>query len=328
MKPQEITRAAQLTLRTNQFNTTGIRRSEAELEKLSRSEGYQCFVVEARDRFGDYGIVGFMATCKNGDALQVDSFLLSCRALGKRIEHQMVSHLGELGIKHGLKQVEVYFIETAKNQPASDFFEEVAGGSREQSDKTWYYRLSVAAAAAVRHKPPPSSLAHKIAGSEQTSRIDRQAKSETIMRIATELCDIAEIDRAITLRKQSLFPEMMGYAEAETPTEKMLTEIWSDVLRLERIGIHDNFFKLGGHSLLATVLISRIRKVFNLELPLTAILEHPTISQLAVIIEQELIGQLDADQMATAMEELSGMSDEEINALLANESIPVRKEGE
>jgi len=70
-----------------------------------------------------------------------------------------------------------------------------------------------------------------------------------------------------------------------TPTERTLSEIWADLLRVEGVGVYDNFFKLGGHSLLATQLISRIRSSFRMELPLQAAFERPTISAMSEEIE-------------------------------------------
>ncbi len=64
--------------------------------------------------------------------------------------------------------------------------------------------------------------------------------------------------------------------------ETMLADIWSDVLRLERVGINDNFFSLGGHSLLATQVIGRIREVFEVEIPLRNLFQSPSIAELAV----------------------------------------------
>ena len=71
------------------------------------------------------------------------------------------------------------------------------------------------------------------------------------------------------------------YIAARTPTEGLLAEIWSNVLNVEQIGIHDNFFALGGHSLLATQVVARIRGAFRCDLPLRQIFVTPTIAELA-----------------------------------------------
>lgn len=72
-----------------------------------------------------------------------------------------------------------------------------------------------------------------------------------------------------------------------TPVEELLTGIWMDVLRLEAIGVDDNFFDLGGHSLLATRIVSRIRRSMRVDLPLKSLFDFPTISQLAAYLENE-----------------------------------------
>jgi acyl carrier protein len=63
--------------------------------------------------------------------------------------------------------------------------------------------------------------------------------------------------------------------------ETRLAEIWADVLKIDRVGRNDNFFELGGHSLLAMQVMARVRRVFNLELPVRSMFEKPTIAGLA-----------------------------------------------
>lgn len=78
------------------------------------------------------------------------------------------------------------------------------------------------------------------------------------------------------------------FVAASTDSERKLEAIWSEVLQLSPVGISDNFFALGGHSLMAIQVISRIRKLFGVELPLRALFENPTIAELAPVIESNL----------------------------------------
>jgi amino acid adenylation domain-containing protein/thioester reductase-like protein len=76
------------------------------------------------------------------------------------------------------------------------------------------------------------------------------------------------------------------YLAPRSPLEQQLAEIWTEVLSLEKIGIHDNFFELGGHSLLITQLLAKVRNTFDVELPLKDLFNAPTIADLAESINQ------------------------------------------
>jgi amino acid adenylation domain-containing protein len=90
-------------------------------------------------------------------------------------------------------------------------------------------------------------------------------------------------------RKELPVPDLQtcttaAFVAPESQTEKGLAGIWCEVLQLAKVGIHDNFFEIGGHSLLATQLVTRIREVFQLELPLRTLFELTTIAEIAEII--------------------------------------------
>lgn len=73
-----------------------------------------------------------------------------------------------------------------------------------------------------------------------------------------------------------------------SPIEEVLLDIWAGVLQLDQVGVDDNFFERGGHSLLATRVISRIREAFQIEIPIQALFESPTIAELARSVEQSM----------------------------------------
>jgi amino acid adenylation domain-containing protein len=110
-----------------------------------------------------------------------------------------------------------------------------------------------------------------------------------------------------------------SYEPPRTAAERTIAEIWTSVLRVNRVGIQDNFFALGGHSLLATQAMSRIRHVFGIELPLRTIFEAPTVTALASAITKQPFTRdmAAADRLLGGVDELS---EEEAERLLAAES--------
>jgi natural product biosynthesis luciferase-like monooxygenase protein len=79
-----------------------------------------------------------------------------------------------------------------------------------------------------------------------------------------------------------------GFVAPGTPVERALAGIWSAALGVERVGLHDNFLELGGHSLAAIEIAATVRRTFQVELPLEAVFEAPTVAELAVTVERDL----------------------------------------
>jgi amino acid adenylation domain-containing protein len=108
-----------------------------------------------------------------------------------------------------------------------------------------------------------------------------------------------------------------SYVAPRTSVEQELADMWAQVLGVESVGVHDNFFDLGGHSLLATQLVSRVRNAFHVEVPLKDLFDAPTIADIALIIAQDLAGGEDGEEVAKMLSELESLSDDEIQELLS-----------
>ncbi|AKJ03530.1 Malonyl CoA-acyl carrier protein transacylase [Archangium gephyra] len=130
-------------------------------------------------------------------------------------------------------------------------------------------------------------------------------------------------------RKALPAPEQAGSARREeyvaprTPLEEKLAGFWAEVLRLEKVGLHDNFFDAGGHSLLAMQLVARVREAVGVELPLRSVFESPTLGGMADAVSRltestKRIAEAPIPRVSKNLdtEALEQLSDEELDALL------------
>jgi acyl carrier protein len=126
-----------------------------------------------------------------------------------------------------------------------------------------------------------------------------------------------KIDRRALPDPDQQRPDLItAFAGPRTPFEEKLCEIWTDLLRIDRIGVHDNFFELGGHSLLATQLVSRIREAFQVDLPLQVLFEFPTINELTKAIASARAAQEDTSEVAELLEHLKQLSPDDVKLML------------
>lgn len=282
MKTSELARVAQLTQRTNQFNTTTIRRTEADILALAR-DGWRIYTVDVSDRFGDYGLTGVMIVEPGKDIWRLDSMLLSCRVLGRAVENRMLEFLRN---EAGPAEVTIDFVPTGKNKPARTFIES----------------LSQSPTAST---PAPASL---------PSGPPAVARTVAYTKIASDLSTVTDILAAMRA------PEVNS--DAASDTERELAQIWAELLHRQDVQRDDNFFDLGGHSLVAVLLLIRIREAFGVELSIDDVYTaNLTLANLAERIESARISGVSPEEYARILAEIEALTDEEARQILALEEL-------
>ncbi|HEU4875346.1 MAG TPA: phosphopantetheine-binding protein, partial [Pyrinomonadaceae bacterium] len=109
------------------------------------------------------------------------------------------------------------------------------------------------------------------------------------------------------------------YVAPQSPLEVLLAKIWMEILEVEKISVHDNFFNLGGHSLLATMANLQVSDAFGIEVPVTVLFEAPTIAELANKLLQDPKDGQRIEEIAALLLSVEEMSDEAVKELIAKE---------
>ncbi|MDX2269073.1 MAG: HAD-IIIC family phosphatase [Bryobacter sp.] len=300
----DFPRASQLTQRTNQFNFTTVRRTEAELRQLWQAR-HELYRVDVSDRFGDYGFTGLLLGRPVGATYVLDTFLLSCRVLGRGVEHAIIRWLANHAEKLGLREMEIPFVPTAKNQPAQAFLEELGA-------TTYPLRRTPAELKRLELKlavEEPAVLA------QAAAQAPGAARSLDYALLANHLSSVEKLRRAI-------YPEAQIAAQAfATDTERRLAALWADLLPGASLEAESNFFEAGGHSLLAVLLLTRIQEAFGVELGIDeAYSIDMTLERMARRIDEALsFGGLSQSQYQALYDEINALSEEEVLAALENE---------
>lgn len=278
----EISRVSQLTYRTNQFNFTTIRRSEQEIRDLL-SSGYTCNICRVKDRFGDYGLVGVLIFKNSGEYLELDSLMLSCRVLGRGVEHKMLQSLAQTAYKRKLGSIKINFSSTDKNLPATRFLDSV----KIEEDSLLFstdhlinleYNPDIHASGDQQSEGGPSLGDRKV---------DSEVSNDTIFEtIGKDLNSSSKILDEIKPRKNdNAFQEIEVDGMCDADVERLITEIWEDVLESKVIRADQHFFDVGGTSLKAVEVLSRLNETFSRNLTVVSLFEHSTIHSLVKLVQ-------------------------------------------
>jgi FkbH-like protein len=128
-KLNQIERLSQLTQKTNQFNLTTKRYTENQIKNFILNQDFHVYSLSVRDKFGENGITGMciMHEIKIDDVivLNIDSFLMSCRIIGRNIEFQFFNTIMKQFVDYKINKIEALYIKSKKNEQVNDFYEKL-----------------------------------------------------------------------------------------------------------------------------------------------------------------------------------------------------------
>jgi acyl carrier protein len=278
----------ELSLRTNQFNLTGRRLRQSEPLGFAAVQGNHVWLARVSDRFGDYGWVGLVLAQAHGDTLRISDFLLSCRSMGRGVEHAIVRHAGKVAGTLGLCSIELQYRATARNEPALKFLESLAHVAGRELGLGKERSLLLSVEQAMKLEVQYAAQAPRAEEQESASSTASLPPARFgYLRIAQALSDVEKIHLALEKIPKGLGRKRRKSSrlvEPETDMEHELCRMWQRLLQVDRIGVRDSFFDLGGHSLLAVRLASEVRSRFQVDVGVRFIFEYPTIRDLAAFI--------------------------------------------
>ena len=141
--PNQISRIAQLTQKTNQFNLTTHRYSEIQIEKLIRSNEHEVVCLTVADRFGDFGLVGVAILWFDNNVAEFDTLLLSCRILGRNVENVFLVECINYIYGRGIDRVKGTYIPSLKNAQTKLFYSHVGFTQLPTQTATQYFELQL-----------------------------------------------------------------------------------------------------------------------------------------------------------------------------------------
>ena len=124
------------------------------------------------------------------------------------------------------------------------------------------------------------------------------------------------IQRALPLPDGTRPDLNRSYVAPRTSTEEKLAAIWQELLKVERVGVHDDFLESGGNSLMAFQLVSRVRDVFHIDLPLSSVFEAPTIAEQATAIAHSMVQHESSADLEKILTQIAQLDGEELERLL------------
>jgi FkbH-like protein len=282
----QILRIAQLSQRTTQFNGSGLVFNACELQRLL-GQGFEVMAVEVGDRFGEYGLVGAVMYRKDREFLAVEAFYLSCRVLGRGVEHRILPELGRVADAAGLGEIRIHYNESARNQPFRRFLDRLPGRLDARPNGPQTFVITVTDALHTKASPEESSHIAPFERAGTVSRGTTTARSLAgLARLPKDLSSAAQIlsriDNSKSSRRELRITK--AFIAPNQGLENAIAAEWCATLRLDKVGRDDNFFDLGGNSLLLVRVNGNLISKLGIDISITHMFRYPTVVSLAAHI--------------------------------------------
>jgi len=284
---EDLARISQLTQRTNQFNFTTIRRTENQIRQLAQDDKYQVLTVKVSDKFGDYGLVGVVVLQRWAATLNIDSFMLSCRVLGRGVEHKILAEIGTIAANQGIATVTVLFNNSKKNLPARQFLEQCGIVKGEQKN------LSIVIPAqqlqAIKHPPQKAPQTGVLASPKTANNLGNSLSGRIRERHLAKIVNLAhDIDKLYQALKnfhpQPVLPDTLRAQKHNSLQTCLLEEVsalFGNVLSInpQEIDAEENLERYVTDSFANVELTVELRKAFG-KLPATYLFEHRSVLEI------------------------------------------------
>lgn len=277
-------RVAELSRRTNQFNLASKPRNAAQFRGLAPD--VHCLAVDVEDRFGAYGLTGVVTWCVRDGLLCVDDWMLSCRVLGRGVEHKVLSAVGELALQAGCENIVLQHVPSARNVPVLAFLDLTCERLPPQGAEA-SVRFGITAQRARATKPvslplqKPTGLPRPLAAALQTGLLDLVANTRrSVTQIRTAAGD--------------LFNDTSANAQDDHVLSGLLEMARSvGVIGLDITSVDESLIELGMDSLQIVLLMEEATRAYcprrentELDVGLDAFLAQPTLRVLAATLRR------------------------------------------
>ncbi|HUO35794.1 MAG TPA: HAD-IIIC family phosphatase [Candidatus Acidoferrum sp.] len=257
-------RIAQLINKSNQFNLTTRRYTEAQVAAIQKDPAYFTLQVRLSDIVGDNGMIS-VVICrrKTKEEWEIDTWLMSCRVLGRRVENMVLLAVLEQAKKEGVRKLVGSYISTDRNKLVEGHYPKLGFRLVKTENNVATYEIDVESAVV---EGAPMLVKHV-----SVAEVETEGNGSNV-----DVLPLAEASVSSSVK-----PEPISGTEPLNETESTLVGIWENLLERENISVHDDFFELGGDSLLGIRLMIEIENTFHRQFDISTLASSPTIQSLA-----------------------------------------------